>query len=128
MQRSEQLSLVASPHKYTLKMPRHLISDGRVVAHLVRGIVNVGGGPLALVGRVGDLRPLPLAAAWALRALGVGDLGGLPLTILLLVPVFWLARICTQILYSRITSCAHALYSAHRCCTRCSVIESLLCQ
>src|SRR5690606_18328207 len=55
---------------------------------LVGGVVNERGGPLALVVGVGNLGPLPWSAAGSLSALGVGDLGGKPITVLLVVPIF----------------------------------------
>lgn len=56
-------------------------------AYLVLGVVDHGGSPLALVGRVALRGRLPLAAAGGVLAQWVGDAWRLPLAILLLVPV-----------------------------------------
>ena len=65
--------------------------------HLVLGVVDEGGGPLALVVGVGLHGAGPVAATGALRALGVGHARRLPLTILLLIPVLWLRCLCIGI-------------------------------
>jgi hypothetical protein len=57
---------------------------------LVGRVVNHGSGPLALVLRVLDHGASPLAAARDLGALGVGNGGSEPVTILLIIPVFGL--------------------------------------
>lgn len=57
---------------------------------LVGGVVNEGGRPLALVVRVLDQRLGPGATAGDIVTLGVGDGGGNPVTILLVIPVLGL--------------------------------------
>lgn len=63
-------------------------------AHLVLWVVDEGRGPLALVVGVGLYGALPLAAAGCGLALGVGNLGRLPIAIFLLIPVLWLRCLC----------------------------------
>ena len=63
-------------------------------SHLVRGVVDEGSAPLALVGRVGLAGCLPLTAARGVLAQRVGNAWWLPLAILLLVPVHRLLRLC----------------------------------
>jgi hypothetical protein len=57
---------------------------------LIIRVVNVGSSPFALVGWVLLHGRLPLAAARCLFALGVGNLGGNPVTVLFVIPVLWL--------------------------------------
>ena len=56
---------------------------------LVGRVVNVGSDPLSLVVGVVDERRGPLATAGDLLALRVWDGGGLPVTVLVLIPVLW---------------------------------------
>lgn len=70
---------------------------------LVLWVVNHGRVPGTLVGWVHLGRALPLTTAWGCFTLGVGDLRGLPLTILFLIPVLWLLSFCTTHSASEVT-------------------------
>ena len=62
---------------------------------LVVGVVNEGSGPLALELGVGLGRSDPFATARSLLALGVGNGGGDPVSIFLIVPLFGL--LCVRV-------------------------------